>query len=135
MSSSLTVVYPSAVVIDHLISLEGGFTGVTTDIPHGYGVGMYVTIFIPYKNGTWNRINGQTFIITAVSEINPNNFIIVLDSSEFGDWENPPEVTVYPPPPANPFQVFQQDAQCVPAGEIATTLAFATNVIGPNNPP
>jgi hypothetical protein len=96
---------------------------------------MFVTIVIPYPNGTWNKISGKSFLITEFDPTFPNAFGIPLSSIGFGAWLPPPTITIVPDPPDPPFQVPLQNAQCLPAGEFANTLEFATNVIGPNNRP
>lgn len=127
--SSLTTVFPSAVNILGIIDTDPA--QVVTVTPHGFLAGSFITIVIPYNNGAFNSLNGKTFLITVLS---PSVFTIPVDATNFGNFIDAPEVTVTPVPPAVPFQVDSQIAQAIPAGEFGTTLANASNVIGPNNP-
>jgi hypothetical protein len=126
MSSSLTVVYPSAVNISNITNANPAV--VTTVEPHGYMAGLYVTIVIPYPN-VMQQINYQTYPITILS---PTTFSIAVDTTKLSVWAPSPNITVTPPD-GEPYQVPAQVAQCIPAGELGT-LANASNIIGPNNP-
>ncbi len=131
-ANPLTHFVPKAVGILNIFS---SFPAqVTTVSPHGYQPGIDVTLFIPYNNGSWNSVNGQTFsaiILDATTLDLPG-----LDSSEFTPWQDAPDIVIQPPGrPLPPTQITPaQIAQVVPAGEFALTLANAANWIGPNNP-
>ncbi len=117
---------------------------IQTALPHGYSVGIYCTIVIPYQK-VMQEINGKTYFMIPLGPTllvplvsispSPQTSFVALDTTRMSAFSLGPLVTCTPPPPGVPFQVPAQKSQVVPSGEIATTLANASNVIGPNNPP
>ena len=118
--SSLTVEFPSAVDITNITNANPAV--VTTVSPHGYQPGIFITIFIPYRN-SMPQIMKKSYLATILS---PTTFSVPVDSTNFTPFT------------LGPFNlalgVYYQTAQAVPTAEFATTLANAQNVIGPNNP-
>lgn len=119
-------------------NITNGFPAiVTTVLPHTYSPGIFVTIVIPYP-GVMEPINGKTYLAGIVSPTQLALFdwenLIYVDTRNMTPFSTGPVVATYPThaPPA--VYVPAQKSQVVPAGEIATTLANASNVIGPRNP-
>jgi len=135
---------PPAVEITNITNSNPAI--ITTAVPHGYSPGLYVTVVIPYPN-VMEQINGNTYFcvplnatqLVLIVELLPGTSptIIPLDTTHFSPWSTGPTVRVIELDPPNPpiiTNVPAQVAQLVPSGEIATTLANVSNVIGPNNP-
>lgn len=90
---------------------------VTTSIDHNYTDGQIIRLLVPKHNGMV-EINGKTGTITITGDA---TFTITIDSTSF---------TAFTVPVSDPWYI-NMCPQTIPVGEIASTLAGATENVLP----
>lgn len=90
---------------------------ITTTVAHNYTDGQIIRILVPQNNGMV-QINDMTGVITVTSD---TTFTIPIDTTSF---------SAFVVPPSDPWYI-NRCPLTVPVGEIATTLAGATQNVLP----